>query len=80
MNCKCIAHVRYEANGDTIKAILDKIDFCPLHAAAPDLVAALEKAKETIELWNGIETPEMRQINAALARAKPHDAQKGEGV
>lgn len=44
MICACKANIRYEASGDTIKVILDKIDWCPLHGAAGDLLAALERA------------------------------------
>lgn len=34
-----------------------------------DLVAALERAKKCIRIWHGRASPEMKQINAALASA-----------
>ena len=50
--------------------------------AAPDLLAALEEAKRTIKAHHGPEawdlydahSPEMKKINAAIAKAKGEDA------
>ena len=63
MNCKCL--VRDDVNGS-------RIDFCPLHSAAPDLLAACKAALRLCDA-NGFSRPGERHhdlLTAAIAKAE----------
>lgn len=73
LDCKCSITLRYTAQGDTMKVMADKIDYCPRHDAEP-LIAALEEFVSITSTHSGECGCEFcqchTQASAALKRAK----------
>lgn len=78
MDCKCRVTVRYKTD---IQPILDKIEYCPKHAAVDDLIAALENIEywqaavvcevdEDSAGWHAFSKESLLAARAALAKAK----------
>lgn len=73
-DCGCKIEMRYS---DLTLDPEYRIAYCPLHAAAEQLRDALVCARSTILAWHGDDawslyqqSPEMKQINSALAAAE----------
>lgn len=78
VDCGCRASIRYEADGgDTLKAILSKIDYCPRHSDNSEAMAALEKIardiildRQDIEYYKRLLLIHKDWVRATLAKVK----------
>jgi hypothetical protein len=69
VTCRCYIDALYlEADSDIITQTV--IVFCPLHAAAPDLLAALKRFVHPNNRWNGVY--HLPQFNRAPVLACRH--------